>query len=129
MKLEKIVHSVISMLLILGLYVSGELVWNEIQTGFGCPKIWIIPVCVIVMLCFLIPLIVHLIKKYNTIYFLFTGLALLIAIIASVMQFNGLVECPKLGNGTPMCYLSLLIFSILITLKILLIKTSKTSKK
>jgi hypothetical protein len=125
MKLEKIIHSVITILLIIGLYGSGELVWAEIQTGNGCPKIGIVPACVIVMLCFLIPLIVHLLKKYNTIYFVFTGLAFLIAVIASVMQFNKLGECPKLDNGTPMCYLSLLLFSILITLKVFLIKTYK----
>ena len=125
MKLEKIVHSVITILLIIGLYGSGELVWNEIQTGNGCPKIWIIPACAIVMICFLVPLIVHLLKKYNTIYFVFTGLALIIAIIASFMQFNGLGQCPKLDNETPMCYLSLLLFSILIALKMFLIKTYK----
>ncbi|MFD2917244.1 hypothetical protein [Psychroserpens luteus] len=125
MKLEKIIYSIITILLIIGLYGSGELVWDEIQTGNGCPKIWLIPVCAIVMVCFLIPLIVHLLKKYNTMYFVYTGLAFLIAIIASVMQFNGLGECPKLDNGTPMCYLSLLLFSILIALKMLLIKTSK----
>ena len=129
MKLEKIVHSIITILLIIGLYGSGGLVWNEIQTGNGCPKIWIIPACAIVMLCFLIPLIVHLFKKYNSIYFVFTGLALIIAIIASVIQFNGLGECPKLDNGTPMCYLSFVLFSILITLKILLIKISETNQK
>jgi hypothetical protein len=125
MKLEKIIHSVITILLMIGLYGSGELVWTEIQTGNGCPKIGIVPACVLVMLCFLIPLIVHLLKKYNTIYFVFTGLAFLIAVIASVMQFNKLGECPKLDNGTPMCYLSLLLFSILITLKVFLIKTYK----
>tara|TARA_R110002096_G_scaffold345818_1_gene539262 strand:- start:13777 stop:14166 length:390 start_codon:yes stop_codon:yes gene_type:complete len=129
MKLEKIVHSIITILLIIGLYGSGGLVWNEIQTGNGCPKIWIIPACAIVMLCFLISLIVHLFKKYNSIYFVFTGLALIIAIIASVIQFNGLGECPKLDNGTPMCYLSFVLFSILITLKILLIKISETNQK
>ena len=125
MKLEKIVRNVITILLIIGLYKSSELVWAEIQTGNGCPKIWIIPACAIVMACFLIPLIVHLFKKHNTIYFLFTGLAFLIAVIASILQFNRLGECPKLENGIPMCYLSLLLFSILIALKMFLIKTFK----
>lgn len=125
MKLDKIARSVITVLLIIGLYGSTELVRVEIQTGNGCPKIWIIPACVIVMLCFLIPLIVHLLKKYNTIYFVFTGLALIIAVIASGMQFNELGDCPKLDNGTPMCYLSFLIFSILIILKILQLKQLK----
>ncbi|WP_432410872.1 hypothetical protein [Rasiella sp. SM2506] len=128
MKLEKILHIIITILLIIGLYGSGGLVWNEIETGNGCPKIWIIPACVIVMLCFLIPLIVHLLKKYNTIYFLFTGLALIIAIIASAMQFNGLGECPKHDSGIPMCYLSFVLFLILITLKTLLIKLIKQPK-
>ncbi len=129
MNSKNIIYSIITVLLLIGIYGIAGLVWDEIQTGNGCPKIWIIPACVIVMLCFLIPLIVHLFKKYNTIYFGFTGLALIIAIIASFMQFNGQGECPKLDNGTPMCYLSFVLFSILIILKILLIKTYKTNQK
>ncbi|MEO9503373.1 MAG: hypothetical protein ABJI93_12205 [Nonlabens ulvanivorans] len=51
-------------------------------------------------------------------YFLFTGLAGSIALIASTMQFTGYTECPKTDSGTPMCYYSLLIFSVLVVTKI-----------
>ena len=122
MKSKIIIHLVISVLLVIGLYGAGGLVMTEIQTGNGCPKIMGIPACVIVMICFLIPLIVHLLKKYHILYFIFTGLAFAIAVVASIMQFNAIGECPKLDNGIPMCYLSLLIFSILIVLKLILIK-------
>jgi multisubunit Na+/H+ antiporter MnhC subunit len=126
MNLKRILSITITLLLVIGIYGAGSLVWNEIQTGTGCPKIWIIPVCVIVFVCFSIPLIMHLIKKYIALYFVFTGLALAIAIIASIMQYTGNGECPKLENGTPMCYLSLLLFVSLILLKKLQIRQPKT---
>ena len=114
-------------ILIIGLFGAGMLVVEEFKTGNGCPKIMDIPMCLVVLICFVIPLIAHLLKKYNSIYFLFTGLAFLIAIVASVMQFKGLGECPKLDNGIPMCYLSFALFSTLIILKIILIKITKTT--
>lgn len=117
MKSKKIIRFVIIILLAIGLYGVGGLVYTEIQTGNGCPKLWIIPACYIIFLCFLIPLIVHLLKKYNSVYFIFTGIAVSIATIASIMQYTGNGQCPKLDNGTPMCYLSFLIFATLITLK------------
>ena len=106
----------------MGVYATFGLVWEEIQTGNGCPKIWIIPACVIVLLCFLIPLIAHLLKTHNTLYFIFTALAGAIALVASIMQFSGNAECPKTDSGTPMCYYSLLLFSSLIILKIYYLK-------
>ena len=114
-------------ILIIGLFGAGMLVVEEFKTGNGCPKIMDIPMCLVVLICFVIPLIAHLLKKYNSIYFLFTGLAFLIAIVASVMQFKGLGECPKLDNGIPMCYLSFALFSTLIIFKIILIKITKTT--
>lgn len=126
MNYTKLLHIIITLLLVIGIYGAGSLVWDEIHTGNGCPKIWIIPVCVIVLICFLIPLIVHVIKKYITLYFVFTGLAFTIAIIASMMQYTGNGECPKLQNGMPMCYLSLLLFAILIILKTVHISQPKT---
>ncbi len=119
MSLKKISHIGIIVLLLIGIWGSGGLVWEEIQTGDGCPKIWIVPACAIILLSFLIPLIVHVFKKNNKLYFIFTGLAWSIAVVASSMQFKGSGECPKLDNGTPMCYLSLAIFLLLILLKII----------
>ena len=74
---KKIIHVTINILLLIGLYGTGGLVVNEIQTGNGCPKIWIILACIIIFLCFLIPLIVHLLKKYNQMFFTFSTLIFL----------------------------------------------------
>ena len=79
---KTLIYYIILLLLLVGLIGVGGLVLEEIETGNGCPKIWIIPACLIVFICFLIPLIVHLLKKLNTLYFIFTGLAFSIAIIA-----------------------------------------------
>jgi quinol-cytochrome oxidoreductase complex cytochrome b subunit len=116
------IHRVILTLLILGTIGVAGLVIEEVQTGNGCPKIGMLPACFIILFCFLVPLVAQLKKKWNMLYFLFTGLALIIAIIASVMQYLGHSECPKTDGGIPMCYLSFAIFSLLIALKIIQLK-------
>ncbi|MCL5128145.1 hypothetical protein [Algibacter sp. L4_22] len=116
--LKRIAYYAILGILIIGVYGAGGLVVEEFKTGEGCPKIMGIPMCLVILFCFLVPLIVHLLKKKNVLYFLFTGLAGSIALMASVMQFLGYAECPKTASGTPMCYYSLLLFSSLIVLKI-----------
>ncbi|SEL71449.1 hypothetical protein SAMN04487910_3148 [Aquimarina amphilecti] len=124
--MKKILKIVVALLFVIGILGTGSLVIEEIQTGNGCPKIWIIPACVIILICFIIPLISHILGKYNKLYFFFTGLAAMIAIIASIMQFTGNGECPKTGGGIPMCYYSLLLFTGLIVLKIYQLKSDSS---
>lgn len=128
MKLKLLRYSIFAILSI-GLFGAGTLVLEEFKTGNGCPKIMHIPMCLVVLICFIIPFIAHLLKKWNSLYFIFTGLAGSIALIASIMQFTGNAECPKTASGTPMCYYSLLIFSSLILLKIITIKTKLRKQK
>jgi len=127
MKTSSLVSSLIYIILVLGLIGSGSLVFEEIRTGEGCPKLWVIPMCMVIFICFLVPFIVQMAKKWNSLYFIFTGLAASIALIASIMQFTGNGECPKTDSGTPMCYYSLILFSTLIILKIKLSQQLKNS--
>jgi hypothetical protein len=120
--LNRIVNYLIFGILIIGLFGTTGLVLEELKTGTGCPKILKMPMCMVIFICFLIPLIVHLFKKRNNLYFVFTSIAGSIALMASVMQFSGNAECPKTTTGTPMCYYSLLLFTSLIILKIISIK-------
>jgi hypothetical protein len=122
---QKLLSYSIIIILIIGIIGAGELVIEEFKTGEGCPKIAHVPMCLVVLTCFIVPLIVHLLKKGNILYFIFTGLAGGIAVLASIMQFTGNAECPNTTSGTPMCYYSLLIFSSLIFLKIIQVKTIK----
>ena len=119
---QNIINLGIYTLLIIGIIGAGELVYDEIQTGDGCPKIWLIPACIIVLICFVVPFFVHLTNKKITLYFIFTGIAWAIAIFATILNFTGNGKCPQLDNGTPMCYISLIIFSLLIILKKLHLK-------
>lgn len=123
---KKIIYYSILITLIIGLLGAGELVLEEFKTGEGCPKIIGIPMCLVILVCFVVPLIAHLIKKWNILYFLFTGIAGSIALVASIMQFTGNTECPKTDLGTPMCYYSLLLFSSLILLKTIELNLNKT---
>jgi hypothetical protein len=119
---KKITYYSILIILFIGLFGAGGLVLEEFKTGEGCPKIMHIPMCLVVFICFVIPLIVHVLRKANVLYFIFTGLAGSIALVASIIQFTGNAECPKTASGTPMCYYSLVLFSTLIILKIIHLK-------
>ncbi len=119
-----ITNYLISIILILGIYGAGNLAYNEFLKEGTCPKLGIIPACYIVLVCFVIPFIAHIFNKGNIIYFLFTGFALTLAIYASIGQLFGNLQCPKTGNGIPMCYISFVIFASLILLKIILLKKS-----
>lgn len=110
----------------IGIIGSGLLVYDEIKTTNVCPKLLGIPACYIILACFILPFFTHIVKGKNYIYFLFTGIAFVIALVASIMQFSGLGECPKTANRTPMCYYSLILFSTLIFFKIVIIKSKKT---
>ena len=122
----KIIRLSIFVILIIGLIGAGGLVLEEFKTGDGCPKIIGIPMCLVILICIIIPFIAHLFKKWNLLYFLFTGLAGSVALVASIMQFTGNAECPKTSSGTPMCYFSLLLFSILFLLKTIEMNQNKT---
>ena len=53
----------------------------------------------------------------DSIYFMFTGLAWIIAAYGAIMQISETIECPKTEEGIPMCYISFVMFSLLILLK------------
>ncbi len=122
---KNIINILIIALFVIGILGVGNLVLNEINTGNGCPKFGVVPACYIILICFVLPFIAHLIDKWNGIYFLGTGIAFLIAIVASVMQFTGNAECPKVDGNLPTCYLSFLICLGLIILKIMYLKKQK----
>ncbi len=99
--------------LIAGIAVYGTfgLVANEWELGDICPKILGVPACYIVLVCFAVALLSHLIpfKSANSIYFLFVGIVTAIAITGTLGELTGTAECPKTAGGTPMCFISLAI--------------------
>lgn len=105
--------------LMIALYGIFDLVQAEFQQQNICPKIIGIPACYIILLFALMAFIGQLnITAYSSWLFnIGVGLPWAIALVASVLQFMNLTQCPKSSNGTPMCYLSLLIFSSLFLLK------------
>jgi len=112
----------IYIILILGIYGAGNLAVHEFLEEGTCPKLGIIPACYVVLFCFVIPLITLIFNKSKTIYFLFTGFALALAAYATIGQLFDKIQCPKTEGEIPMCYISFVIFSSLILLKIILLR-------
>ena len=82
MSIKQLLNIFVVTLLLIGIWGAGGLFLDEIQTGSGCPKIWKIPACLIILICFLAAFLTHILNKWNTIYFVFTGIALTIAIVS-----------------------------------------------
>ena len=118
----KIGNYLIYIILVIGLYGAGTLAYHEFLQEGACPKLGPIPACYIILACFIFPFISHLLKKGNSIYFLFTGAALALATYATVGQLFDKVQCPKTESGFPMCYISFVLFASLVLLKIILNK-------
>ncbi len=126
--MSTLTYMLILLLLSIGIAGAGTLVIEEINTGNGCPKVWNIPICIIILCCFLIPFVAHVLHRYHIAYFIATGIAVTIALIATVLQFTGQNECPKTDTGIPMCYYSLALFVSLILLKTYQLFITKTKK-
>jgi uncharacterized membrane protein len=59
---------------------------------------------------------INIIKDKNIIYFVCAILGLLIAIYFSISQIKDVQDCPS-PFGIPLCYLSFIMFTLLIVLK------------
>lgn len=121
----RILPLLISVIFLFGLFATTKLAYTDFTLGNVCPKLFEIPACYIILLCFLIPFISH-IFKFTYPYFIGTGIALIIAVYGSVMEFLNILSCPKTESNIPMCYISFSIFLSLILLKKFQMKISKT---
>lgn len=106
---------------ILGLLTIIFLVSKQIITGNICPRLFEIPACFIILVLLISIILSHIkiFKDRNILYFLCAILGLLIAIYFSISQIRGLQDCPQCLIGIPLCYLSVLMFTLLLILKIL----------
>lgn len=110
--------------LLFGLYGAGNLsLANYNEPGGICPKLAGIPACYIILSMLLAAAIGHLADS-SRLFFIACGLAASIAVVGTVGQLTGISECPKSSGGTPMCYLSLAMFSSLILLKVLMSRST-----
>ncbi len=121
----KIDNAIIYILLIIGILVSGNLLINEMINEGVCPKIGTIPACYFVFASFAIPFVLHLFKMWNIVFFLFIGAAFSLAIIASLGQIMGRIECPKTDLGIPKCYISFVLLLVILFFKDRMIKRMK----
>jgi hypothetical protein len=103
------------------------LVMNEWEIGNICPKIIGIPACYIVLVCFIVALISHIIRnsKATWVYFFFVGIVTLIALTGTIGELAGMTKCPRTAGGIPMCFISLAICLSLLFSKIALLKYNK----
>ena len=125
--IQRLIYFAIWGIILIGLSGTIPLVQNEFTNGNICPKIMGFPACYVILTCLSLAIISHsnLIKDKRRLYYLGVIVALSIATFGSFGNLMGYVECPKTEGGTPMCYLSFLLFFSLLILKIIEKMTKK----
>ncbi|MDF1518062.1 MAG: hypothetical protein RQ864_13085 [Lutibacter sp.] len=116
---KKIINYSIYAVFVFGILGAGNLAYKEFLYEGACPKLGVIPACYIIFGCLIIPFVAHVLNRGKAVYFFFVSFALVIATYATIGQLFGNVQCPKMENGFPMCYVSFGIFFSLVLLKFL----------
>ncbi len=123
---KSIISVTIYLFFTVGILGMSRVVLQELNTGTACPKVKEIPICYVIIVCFIAALISHIINKKPYIYFVCIGFSLIVAITATVLHINGNFICPKtIIKGTPKCYYAVALLSSLLFLKILHAKNIK----
>jgi hypothetical protein len=110
---------ILIILFVTSIIATFNLVYTDFVIGDVCPKLIGIPACQIILLCFTIPFIAHIFKWKSIYYFTPLLVAFCIALYGTTMQLLGPISCPTTENNIPMCFISLGIFTTLITIKLI----------
>ena len=118
-------NNIIILLLLIGLVTSLDLVIKEVQVGRVCPAIGAIPACYLASIYFFLLLITQLKRNKNMLFFIFASLGLALSLFASVGHRIGNVICPISFFRIPLCFVALLIFTVIVILKFIQLRKNK----
>lgn len=119
--MNMVVRIFMYLIFFIGILGASKLVIHEYRVGNVCPKIMMIPACYLILISLLIALLAQVFVLNNKVFYIPVLFAFSIALLATILELAGIVQCPKTDDGIPMCYYSLAIFSgLLVTKKILL---------
>ena len=106
-------------LLILVIYTVFNISLAHFTKESFCPIIINLPVCYIILTAFTTVAITHIfhLRIHVKYYYFFISTPLLFALFGSILELLNKNTCPKNEAGIPMCFISLGICLLLITLK------------
>jgi hypothetical protein len=107
----------ITLISVFGIIGSVLLAYREITYGNYCPEFMGIPSCYLVLLAYFMVL-VSVLAFRKLLYSVGTFLGLTIAIWFTIQNYSGNILCPTF-RGIPLCYASLVGFSIILVLGLL----------
>lgn len=132
MNFKNISFYVIITILLLAIYGSMELSITDFQEKDICPKIKGVPVCYLILFLFILVLLTHTVRKLfvrNIWYFSLLSIPFLMALSGTLTELSGIEVCPRTSFGIPMCFISLLICTALILVKLLEMKSGCTKSR
>ncbi len=114
--MKNVIRIIQIVLTLITAYGTYGLVQAEMNGGATCPEVFGISACYIVMGCVVAILVSFLSPRLHTLFSLGSSIAWGLAATGSYYQYKELAQCPKMDNGTSMCYIALGIFSTLLIL-------------
>lgn len=112
-----IINILLQGLLIFWVFGSWMLSYDEFRNWPICPTLLGIPACYIILAAFIILLSLHLSKANKYYFYALASVPISIAAYGTFFQIFGWIECPKTDAWTPMCFISLSMFSSITILK------------
>ena len=122
MKVKKFTYFFILFVSLFGLIASGELSFRDYTGALQCPKLFGIPACYIIFICFGLIFSSVFIRQTKLNYLLFwvgCSIALAIAGYGTAQEIWGHVRCPTTDGGLPKCFFSLGMFFSLAVAKVI----------
>ncbi|SHI84610.1 hypothetical protein SAMN02745751_01191 [Dethiosulfatibacter aminovorans DSM 17477] len=122
------INSIIKYLSVIGIVFSIYLVVRELLDKGYCPDFFGTPACWLVLLAYVLVFLSTLMKKGKSILF-YPGalLGVILAVNFSARQLFSIEDCPQIVD-VPLCYVSFIIFAVMILLFILQRKMGKRKK-
>ena len=103
----------------------ADLSYDELLYGGICSKFSILPACYIALVYLLLLFVFQIFKRFDILFILLAGFALIHGIYGSVGHVFGSIECPVSDIGIPTCFIITVMLLVLLILKFVQVKVER----
>jgi len=122
---NNLLDTVILTIIAFGILISGELSYDEFLFGGICSKFSIVPTCYIALSYLVLLFIFQIFKRFDILFIILAGFALIHSVFGSIGHLFGSIECPISEIGIPTCFVIFVILLILLFLKFVQVKVER----
>ncbi len=117
--------AIILTIIFFGILSIGRLAYSELLYGGICSKFSIIPSCYIALGYTILLFFFQIFKRFDILFIVLAGFALVHSIFGSVGHMMGKIECPISEIGIPTCFFVFVMFLVLLILKFVQVRVER----